>query len=66
MNGVKKMDVSSIARMIDISSVKAESTVTEITRMVKVAKHFRFICSFAMPSFTKRLVDMLSTENDIL
>ena len=60
------MDVSSIARMIDISSVKAESMVTEITRMVEVAKHFRFICSFAMPSFTKRLVDMLSTENDIL
>lgn len=60
------MDVKSIARMIDISSVKAESTLPEITRMVAVAKQFEFICAFAMPCFTKRLVEMLSDAPKIM
>ncbi len=60
------MDVKSIARMIDISCVKAESTISEITRMVEVAKHFKFICAFAMPCFTKKLVEMLSGEPEIM
>jgi deoxyribose-phosphate aldolase len=60
------MDAKSIARMIDISSVKAESTIPEINRMVEVARHFKFICAFAMPCFTKRLVDMLSDEPDVM
>lgn len=59
------MDIQSIARMIDISSVKAESTIPEIEHMVQVAKHFRFICAFAMPCFTKRLVDLLAEDKDI-
>lgn len=61
-----KMDIPSIARMIDISSVKAESTIPEINRMVEVAQHFRFICAFAMPCFTKHLVDLLANDKDIM
>lgn len=60
------VDTKSIARMIDISSVKAESTIPEIVRMTEVAKHFRFICAFAMPCFTQRLVDLLANEKDIM
>lgn len=55
-----------IARMIDISSVKAESSLPEISNMVEVAKRFKFICAFAMPCFTRTLVEMLSDEPDIM
>lgn len=60
------MDLNLIPRMIDISCVKAESTLEEIERMVKTAKHFRFVCAFAMPCFTKKLVDDLRDCNDIM
>ena len=59
------MNAEFIARMIDISSVKAESTITEIQRVADVAKHFRFICAFAMPCFTDHLVKLLSDADDI-
>ena len=39
--------INSLARMVDISSVKAESKIDEIYHMAKVAKHFNFICAFA-------------------
>lgn len=60
------MDIKSIARMIDVSSVRAESTMTDVERMVRVAKHFGFVCAFAMPTFTKGLVNMLSDAPDIM
>ena len=60
------MDAKSIARMIDVSCVKAESTMPEIKRMVEVAKHFQFICAFAMPCFTERLVQLLSDEPNVM
>ena len=59
------MDAKKIARMIDISTVKAETTVAEIDRMAEIAKAFRFRCAFAMPCFTKRLVGLLSEEGDV-
>lgn len=61
-----KTDPKSIARMIDISAVRTDSTLQEITRMVEVAKHFRFICTFAMPCFTGKLVQLLADEKDIM
>ena len=59
------MNIQSIAKMIDISTVKAESTLSEIERVADVAKHFRFICAFAMPCFTERLVNLLADADDI-
>ncbi len=59
------MDTRNIARMIDISTVKAEATIEELNRMAAVAKEFKFICAFAMPCFTKRLVGLLSDDKDI-
>ena len=59
------MNINNIGRMIDISSVKATSSMTEIDAMVKVAKHFNFVCAFAMPCFTKQLVEKLYNCKDI-
>lgn len=60
------LDLHLIPRMIDVSCVKAQSTVAEIENMVHTAKHFRFVCAFAMPSFTKMLVDRLADCDDIM
>lgn len=60
------MDVKEITKMIDVSSVRAETTLSEIDCMVKGLKHFQFLCAFAMPCFTERLVQMLSDEADIM
>ena len=58
-------DFKEIARMIDISTVKAEATVKEIEYMASVAKEYKFICAFAMPCFTQRLVELLSDEKEV-
>ena len=54
-----------IARMVDISAVKAESSLTEIDKVIRAARHFRFICAFAMPAFTDYLVKELSDMPDV-
>ena len=58
--------LNGIARMVDISGVRADVTLTELNRIVAAAKHYRFICAFAMPCFTRRLVELLQEEPDIL
>lgn len=55
-----------IARMVDISGVRADVTLGELNQIVAAARHYRFICAFAMPCFTPRLVEMLSGEEDIM
>lgn len=40
---------NSIARMIDISAVRADSTQTEIELILEAAKTYPFICIFVMP-----------------
>ncbi len=58
--------IQQLPRMIDISGVRTDVTVDEIKRIAKVAKHYGVICTFAMPYFTKMLVDMLADRPDIL
>ncbi|NLI20121.1 MAG: deoxyribose-phosphate aldolase [Clostridiales bacterium] len=54
-----------IARMVDISGVRTDVTLTEMNWIVQAAKHYRFICAFVMPCFTGRLVQLLRDEPDI-
>ena len=55
-----------IARMIDISAVRADSTLAEVRRVAEAARKYSFICAFALPCFTKELVGMLRDREDIL
>ena len=55
-----------IARMIDISAVKAESTLEEIRQVAEAAKQYGFICAFALPGFTGELVELLRDREDIM
>lgn len=58
--------LAKIPRMVDISGVRTDVTITELRQIVAAARHYRFICAFAMPCFTRRLVEMLADEPDIL
>jgi deoxyribose-phosphate aldolase len=59
------LDIHELASIIDISAVRTDVTLDELTRMADLAKHFRFICAFAMPCFTPDLVQMLSDAPDV-
>ncbi|MPW24663.1 deoxyribose-phosphate aldolase [Alkalibaculum sp. M08DMB] len=52
-------DLKQIGRMIDVSAVRTDVTLSEIDQLVEVAKKYNCICTFAMPCFTKYLVDKL-------
>lgn len=60
------MDGQRIPRLIDLSCVKTEVTMTDLRDMVELAKKHRFICCFAMPCYTGWLLEQLREEPDIL
>lgn len=60
------MDLLQIPRMIDISGVRTDVTMDELDRIVAAAKQYKFICAFAMPCFTKLLVQKLADEPDVM
>ena len=55
-----------IARMIDISAVRADSTLDEVRKVADAAKKYSFICAFALPCFTGELVQLLRDRTDIM
>ena len=55
-----------IARMIDISAVRADSTIEEVRKVAEAAKKYSFICAFALPCFTGELVELLKDRDDIM
>ena len=54
------MTTKEIAQMIDISAVRADSTIQEIKESAELAKQYGCICVFALPSHTPYLVEQLS------
>ena len=55
-----------IARMIDISAVRADSTLEEVREICEAAKKYGFICVFAMPSFVPKVQKLTEGRKDIL
>ena len=55
-----------IAQMIDISAVRADSTLDEVRNVAESAKQYGFICAFALPCFTGELVSLLKDRDDIM
>lgn len=53
------MNVRELPRIIDLSCVKAQSTLQERELMVRLAKEHNFVCCFSMPCFTEWLVNEL-------
>lgn len=59
------MDLLQLPRYIDISGVRTDVSLNELDTIVETAKRFQFICAFAMPCFTRRLVEKLADEPNI-
>ncbi len=60
------MELTEIARVIDISGVRTDVTLGEVEAIAAAAKRFRFVCAFAMPCFTRRLVRLLADAPDVM
>ena len=52
--------------MIDLSCVKTNITIGDLTEMVELAKKYRFICCFAMPCFTPWLAEQIKNIDEII
>lgn len=57
---------SDVARMIDLSCVRADSSLAEIREMAEIAKRYSCICVFALPAHTPMLIELVSDRDDIL
>lgn len=51
-----------IHRRVDISGVRADVSLAELERIAAAARHYQFICAFALPAFTPYLIDLLKDE----
>lgn len=63
---MKLVSVEQIARMIDVSAVRTDATWEEVQAVAEACKKEKYICAFAMPSFTKSLVELLKDEKEIM
>lgn len=55
-----------LAKMIDISAVKAGSNLSDVQAIVQAAKEHQFIAIFPLPSLTDRARELLGDRNDII
>jgi deoxyribose-phosphate aldolase len=62
------MDLSQkeLANMIDISAVKADSTMDEVREIVHLAREHRFLAVFTLPSMSSYAKQLLAEEEGIL
>ncbi len=62
---MQQFDLTTLPRLIDISAVRTDVTLEEIENIIRIAKQFRFVCVFAMPSYTPILIEALKDDEDI-
>ncbi len=61
----EKEIISTIHRRVDISGVRTDVSLQELDQIVQAAKHYQFICAFALPAFTPYLIDQLKDEKEV-
>lgn len=57
--------IYNLARKIDISAVRTDVTLEELSRLAETARKYKFICAFAMPCFTRRLIELLKDTPEV-
>lgn len=60
-----KITSQELARMIDLSAVRAEVDVAEVHRLADAAKAYRCVCAFVLPSHLSELASMLADTPDV-
>lgn len=61
-----RLSPEKIARMIDISTVKTESSRNDVDEIIDAAKRYNFICVFPMPAFLDTTISNLKEYPEIL
>lgn len=56
---------SDLSRLIDISAVRADSSLEEVNQIIESAKMHNFICVFPMQSFVSHTIQSLSEKEGI-
>jgi deoxyribose-phosphate aldolase len=60
-----KLTVAQLARMIDLSAVRADVEMAEVCRLAEVAKNYRCVCAFVMPCYLPELAHLLADAPDV-
>jgi len=60
------LSVNEIPRVIDISAVRTDVPESEVRLIAEVAIKYNFVCAFAMPCYTARLVNELRNHDSIM
>ncbi len=60
-----KLTVAELARMMDLSAVRAEVEIAEVCRLAEVAKQYRCVCAFVMPCYLPELKHLLADAPDV-
>lgn len=55
-----KLTVDRLARMLDLSAVRAEVDVEEVRELAEAARRFRCACAFVLPCYLPELVSLLA------
>jgi deoxyribose-phosphate aldolase len=63
---MKQKILKELNRMIDVSAVRADSTMAEVEEMIRVVREYGCICASPMPFITKYVVDRLRDREDIV
>lgn len=56
----KITDLSQIGRIVDVSTVRTDVTMTEVEQLIDIVKGFHCICASPMPYVTKYVIDRLA------
>lgn len=54
-----------LARKIDISAVRTDVTLEELSQLAETARKYKFICAFTMPCFTPHLIELLKDTPEV-
>lgn len=61
----RELTVEKLARMIDLSAVRAEADEAEVRLLAETAKRYHCVCAFVLPCFLPRLVELLADAPDV-
>jgi deoxyribose-phosphate aldolase len=60
-----KLTVEQLARMMDLSAVRADVEMAEVCRLAEAAKKYRCVCAFVMPCYLPELRGLLADTPDV-
>ena len=60
-----KLTVAQLARMMDLSAVRADVEMAEVCRLAEAARKYRCVCAFVMPCYLPELKRLLADAPDV-